>query len=349
MAAAVSLLAACGGSESNSDEGSGAAAQAFTYSGSDRDAYLAQCAADEGSLTWYTSLAGDVVDGMVRTFSEKHPNVKVETYRGEQTDIVSRVYQEAQADRLQGDVVEVTSDGFRQLAEMQTIGVFSSPVTANAPERFTLKDDSGGILGVGDRASYVSFAYNTDKLPASAVPHTLEDLLDPALAGNIALTDSTTGVRFVGNVLQALGDEKGREFLGQLAAQNLRIEAVSGSALAGMIATGEVTSSPGIFRNHAEQESADGAPLKWVALEPVTANVGYAGVFAKAAHPCAAMLFLDMLLGSEGGQVYESLKYPRPTDDLGFTSWVPDETFKTTDDYNEAFNTWRSLFEEDFR
>jgi ABC-type glycerol-3-phosphate transport system substrate-binding protein len=95
MAAAVSLVAACGGSESNSGEGSAAAAQAFTYSGSDRDAYLAKCAADEGSLTWYTSLAGDVVDGMVRTFSEKHPNVKVETYRGEQTDIVSRVYQEA--------------------------------------------------------------------------------------------------------------------------------------------------------------------------------------------------------------------------------------------------------------
>ena len=348
MVAAVCLLAACGGSDSSTGSDA-AAAQAFTYSGSDRDAYLAKCAADEGSLTWYTSLAGDVVDAMVRAFSEKYPNVKVETYRGEQTDIVSRVYQEAQADRLQGDVVEVTSDGFRQLVEMKTIGVFSSPITANAPERFTLKDDAGGVLGVGDRASYVSFAYNTDKLPASAVPRTLQDLLSPALKGNIALTDSTTGVRFVGNVLQALGEEKGRDFLRQLTAQDVRIEAVSGSALAGMIATGEVTSSPGIFRNHAEQEIANGAPVKWVPLEPVTANVGYAGVFAKAAHPCSAMLFLDMLLGSEGGGVYESLEYPRPNDDLGFASWVPDETFKTTDDYNEAFNTWRSLYEEDFR
>jgi ABC-type Fe3+ transport system substrate-binding protein len=348
MVVTASLLAACGGSESNS-AGSDVASQAFTYSGSDRDAYLTKCAGDEGSLTWYTSLAGDVVDAMVRTFSAKYPNVKVETYRGEQTDIVSRVYQEAQADRLQGDVVEVTSDGFRQLAEMKTIGVFSSPVTANAPERFTLKDDAGGTLGIGDRASYVSFAYNTDKLPASAIPRTLQDLLTPALKGNIALTDSTTGVRFVGNVLQALGEEKGKDFLGQLAAQNLRIEAVSGSALAGMIATGEVTSSPGIFRNHAEQETANGAPVKWVPLEPVTANVGYAGVFAKAAHPCAAMLFLDMLLGEEGGKVYEGLEYPRPSDDLGFTSWVPDETFKSTDEYNEAFNTWKSLFEEDFR
>jgi iron(III) transport system substrate-binding protein len=349
VVAAASVLAACGGSDSNSSAGSDAASQAFTYSGSDRDAYLAKCAGDEGSLTWYTSLAGDVVDAMVGKFTEKYPNVKVETYRGEQTDIVSRVYQEAQADRLQGDVVEVTSDGFRQLVEMNTIAAFSSPVTADAPERFTLKDDAGGILGVGDRASYVSFAYNTDKLPASAVPRTLQDLLSPALKGNIALTDSTTGVRFVGNVLQALGDEKGREFLGQLAEQNLRIEAVSGSALAGMIATGEVTSSPGIFRNHAEQETANGAPVKWVPLEPVTANVGYAGVFAKAAHPCAAMLFVDMLLGADGGQVYESLEYPRPSDDLGFASWVPDETFETTEDYNEAFTTWRSLFEEDFR
>ena len=346
--AVVSLLTACGGAAPNAGP-SDAASEAFTYSGSDRDAYLASCAAQEGSLTWYTSLAGDVVDAMIGAFNEKHPDVKVEAYRGEQTDIVSRVYQEAQANRLQGDVVEVTSDGFRQLAEMKTIGVFSSPATANTSARFTLKGDDGGTLGVGDRASYVSFAYNTDKLPAAAVPRRLEDLLNPALKGAVALTDSTTGVRFVGNVLQILGDEKGREFLTSLAAQNVRIEAVSGSALAGLIATGEVTSSPGIFRNHAEQEISNGARVKWVPLEPVTANVGYAGVFGKAAHPCAAMLFLDTLLGSTGGQVYEGLQYPRPDDDLGFASWVPDETFKTTDDYNEAFNTWRSLFEENFR
>jgi iron(III) transport system substrate-binding protein len=349
MVAVATLLAGCGGSESSSSGDRNTASQAFTYSASDRDAYLTKCAAEEGSLTWYTSLAGDVIDAMIKAFNEKHPGVKVETYRGEQTDVVSRVYQESQTDRLQGDVVEVTSDGFRQLAEMKTLGVFSSPVTAGASERFTLKDADGGILGIGDRASYVSFAYNTDKLPESAVPRALEDLLNPALNGKIALTDSTTGVRFIGNVLQALGDEKGRDFLTKLAAQNLRIEAVSGSALAGMIATGEVTSSPGIFRNHAAQETVDGAPVKWVPLQPVTANVGYAGVFANSAHPCASMLFLDTLLGSTGGQVYEGLQYPRPSDDLGFTSWVPDETFKTTDEYNEAFKTWSSLFEENFR
>lgn len=349
--AVASLVAACSGSGSGptSSSSSDAASKAFTYSGSDRDAYLTKCAAQEGSLTWYTSLAGDVNDAMIQAFNKKYPNVKVNTYRGEQTDIVSRVYQESQADRLQGDVVEVTSDGFRQLAEMKTIGVFSSPVATGKSDRFTLKDGDGGILGIGDRASYVSFAYNTDKLPAAAVPHTLEDLLNPALQDKIALTDSTTGVRFVGNVLEALGDEKGREFLKKLTAQHPRIEAVSGSALAGMIGTGEVTSSPGIFRNHAQQETASGAPVKWVSLEPVTANVGYAGVFAKAAHPCAAMLLVDMLLGSTGGQVYQDLQYPRPDDDLGFKSWVPDETFKTTDDYNEAFKTWQSLYEETFR
>ena len=343
------LLAACGGADGAASDSGSANSAALTYSDSDRDTYLVDCAKKEGSLTWYTSLAGDVIDEMIADFTETYPGIAVDTYRGEQTDIVARVYQETQADRLQGDMVEVTSDAFRQLAEMEVIAPFSSPVTADSSDRFTLKNDDGEVLGIGDRASYVSFAYNTDEIPEADVPKTLDDLLSPNLKGKLALTDSTTGVRFMGNILEAKGEEAGTEFIEKLGEQDVRIEAVSGSALAGLISTGEAMASPGIFRNHAEQYVADGAPVKWVPLEPVTANVGYVGVFAGAEHPCAAMLLLDMLLGESGGKIYSGLQYPRPDDDLGFDSWVPDETFTTTEDYNDAFMSWQDLFEQNFR
>ncbi|SFB85643.1 ABC-type Fe3+ transport system, substrate-binding protein [Nocardioides terrae] len=346
--AAVSLLAACGGNDSSAKE-AGASSKALNYTGSDRDAYLAGCAKKEGSLTWYTSLAGDVIDDMIAKFNEAYPDVRVDTYRGDESDITSRVVEETKAGRLQGDIMELSSDAYRELAATGVMAEFSTPISSKYSDRFTLKDDNGGILGIGDRASYVSFAYNKDKIPAKDVPKTWDDLLNPALKGKIALTDSTTGVRLLGNILTNMGDEKGRAFIEKLAAQKIRIESVSGSALAGMVASGEADSSPGVFRNHVAQLTEDGNPIEWVPLEPVTANVGYAGIFKKSEHPCAAMLFTDTLLGDAGTEIFDSLQYPRPDEDLGFTSWVPDETFKTPEQYQKAFTTWQDLFESSFR
>jgi iron(III) transport system substrate-binding protein len=347
------LVTACGGGGGNSGSGGDDAAaedSPFLFTGDDRTSRLEECAADEDGLTWYTSLAGDAPDAMAAGFNEAYPDIKVEIFRGEQTDVVSRVVQENQAGRLQGDVVEVTSDGFRILGDLGVLTPFTTPTIGDYDERFVIADPEGGdgVLGVGDRASYVGFAYNTEELAEGDVPETIEDLLDPALKGKLAITSSTTGVRFVGNVFEKLGEEEGQQFLEDFAAQDIRVEAVSGSALAELIGRGEVASSPGIFRNHAEELKEQGQPIDWIPLEPVTANVGYAGAFADAPSPCSAALFLDFELGEEGTAIYEDLQYPRPSEDLGFETWVPDESFETTDDYNEAFETWSSTFDELF-
>lgn len=345
------ILAACGGGGTKSTaEGDAPANDSpFMHAGDDRTEYLKECAAGEGGLTWYTSLSGKVVDKLVQEFTAEYPDIKVEVFRGEQTDVVSRVVQESQAGRLQGDVVEVTSDGFRVLADLGVLAPFTSPALDDYSERFTIPAPEGdGALGVADRASYVGFAYNTEALPEEDVPSDLEDLLDPALKGKMAITSSTTGVRFVGNAYERFGEKKGEEFLRQFAEQNIRVEAISGNALSGLIGTGEVVSSPGIFRNHVEQLKKDGVPIEWVPLEPVTANVGYAGAFADASSPCSAALFLDFELGDPGTEIYENLYYPRPSEDLGFESWVPDETFESTDAYTEAYETWSSTFDKLF-
>lgn len=345
------LLTACGGANgSNSGDAAANEDSVFLLAGDDRTASLEDCAAKEDGLTWYTSLAGAIVDDLVAGFGEQYPDIKVDVFRGEQTDIVSRVVQESQAGRLQGDVVEVTSDGFRVMADLGVLTPYLSPALGDYSERFTIAAPEGGdgVLGVGDRASYVGFAYNTEALPAADVPKDFEDLLDPALKGKVAITSSTTGVRFVGNAYERFGEEEGQEFLRKFAAQDVRVEAVSGSALAEMIARGEVVSSPGIFRNHAQALKDAGQPIEWVPLEPVTANVGYAGAFKDAASPCSAMLFLDFELGEQGTKIYQSLQYPRPSEDLGFESWVPDETFESTDDYNTAFEKWGKTFDELF-
>ena len=346
--AATSLLAGCGSSGDDAKD-EGVNTEALTYSGADRDTYLAECAKEEGSLTWYTSLAGEVIDNMISAFNDKYPDIRVDAYRGDESDITSRVIEETKADRLQGDIMELSSDAYRELASTGVMAAFGTPLSSNYSERFTLKNDDGDIIGIGDRASYVSFAYDTNEIAAGDVPKTWEDLLNPALKGKIALTDSTTAVRLIGNFLTNMGEEDGRDFIAKLAKQDVRVESVSGSALAGMVASGEIPASPGVFRNHVHQLAEEGNPIEWAPLQPVTANVGYAGVYAKTKHPCAAMLFIDMLLGETGEKVYSDLQYPRPDEDLGFESWVPDETFTSPEDYQKAFTTWQELFETSFR
>lgn len=324
-------------------------AEAFLYEGDDRQEHLEECAAEEGNeVQWYTSLAGQIHDGIIRGFNEKHPDIEIVTFRGDETDISSRVVQEQNANKFNGDVIELSSDAYRQLIGIGAIGEFASPYSDDYSDRFTITSEDGAIQGLGDRTSYVGFAYNTDKLPDADVPRTQEDLLEPALKGKLALTDSTTGVRFLGNVLTNMGDEAGQAFIDSLAEQDVRVESVSGSALAEMIATGEVVASPGIFRNHVQQIEED-SPITWVPLEPVTANVGYSGVFAQAPHPCSSMLFLDFILSPEGAEIYDAAQYPRPDDDLGFSSWVPDESYDDVDEYEEASTLWQETFEDAFR
>jgi iron(III) transport system substrate-binding protein len=350
------LLTACGGGEETTsgaapggDQGEAPAeGSPLMFTGADRTQRLEECAADEGGMTWYTSLAGPVVEQLVQSFGDEYPDINVEVFRAGQNDLVSRVVQENQAGRLQADVVEVTSDGFRMLAELGVLTPYESPAFEDYNERYRITDDAGNILGVGDRASYVGFGYNTDALPKGAVPEELEDLADPALAGKLAITSSSTGVRFVGNALHAFGEEDGEQFLQQIADQGIRVEAISGSALAGLIANGEVVASPGVFRNHVAVLQEEGNPIEWVPLEPVTANIGYAGAFADASAPCSASLFLDFQLGDQGTAIYEELHYPRPSEDLSFETWVPDETFESTDAYNEAFEKWSALFDQLF-
>jgi iron(III) transport system substrate-binding protein len=323
-------------------------AEIFMYNGDDREAFLMACAAEEGNeVQWYTSLAGKIHDGIIEGFQAKYPDMEVVTFRGDETDISSRIVQETLAKKPNADVMELSSDAYRQIVAFGVMGEFTSPFSANYSDRFTIRSEAGEIQGLADRTSYVGFAYNTDKLAAADVPATIDDLLNPALKDKLAITDSTTGVRFLGNVLTNMGEAAGGEFIAKLGEQNVRVESVSGSALAGLIASGEVTASPGIFRNHVQQIEGE-SPIKWVPLEPVTANVGYSGVFKDAPHPCSAMLFLDFVLGDDGGAIYAAAKYPRPDEDLGFASWVPDESY-SVEDYEDASVLWLETFDSTFR
>jgi len=142
-------------------------------------------------------------------------------------------------------------------------------------------------------------------------------------------------------------DTLGREFLNKMAAQEMTVQNMSGAALAGLVASGEVPLSPTIFDADVTVAKQKGAPIEWRPLEPVVTTVGYSGLSANAAHPHAALLFLDYIHSKEGQQLMMKGGLWSPREDLGSL----DQKFKkiyldskySLDELEKKLTEWENL------
>jgi hypothetical protein len=62
---------------------------------------------------------------------------------------------------------------------------------------------------------------------------------------------------------------KGEEFVRKLKSQEVSLHAVSGRAVADLVASGELGASPTVFRSHASEIAASGAPVTWIPMDLV--------------------------------------------------------------------------------
>ena len=354
-------LSACGGGSAaapaSSNAGTGAPAQTgapstpeqlAAYQGSDRQQVLEAGAKKEGTLTWYTSLAGPIIDSLAAGFKAKYPYLKVDIFRGDESVLMTRALQEAQAGKPVFDTIEVTPTTSRLLAEAKLLAPYSSPTAAKLPEVLKTPGANGLTVNASDRISYIGFGYNTKLIPADAVPKKTDDLMNPALAGKLTLAGSTTGNRWAASVLHLMGDDKGRKWLADFAAkQKPTVQQVSGKAVLDLIAKGELPASPTIFLDHVEQAKATGQPVEWVPLEPVVGNAGQVSFDIKAPHPNAGLLYVDYLLG-DGQEVLRQNSYFPATEKVPFNVWIP-ETGRTAAQVEQDAKDWADLFKADFR
>jgi len=344
------LLASCGGtaapasSAQTASSGKPTTPEAIAaYQGADRQQVLEDGAKKEGSLQFYTSLAGDVVQAIADRFQQKYPYVKVEVYRGNGDDLLTRITQEQSAKKPIADVIHGDEDTVAQLNGAKALVPYYSPGAAQIPTD-DLDPASGGLnYDVMNTVLYMSFAYNTKSLPESAVPKTYQDLLNPALKGKMAITGTgNSGPRWVGTVVGAAGEDVIHKMAQQQAVQ---VQMVAAKAVMDLISSGEVVASPTIFRDHTQQAVDAGAPVKWVPLEPVVGGFSGLGMLAGAPHPNAAMLFLDWALGADFKQVQVDYHMGNPSVDPGFKTARPGHGLSLAD-RTKAFQTWQSLLRE---
>ena len=190
--------------------------------------------------------------------------------------------------------------------------------------------------------------FNTQLIPPAVAPRSLKDLLDPKWKGKMAITSTTTGARWIGNVLETLG----REFLDKLADQEVSVQDMAPASLINLVVSGEIPLSPTIFDANVTLAKQKGAPVEWRPLEPVVTTVGSAALLAKAANPHTALLFIDFLLSKEGQQLILKGGLWSPREDMGsleqkFTKNYLDEKY-SSEEMEAKIGQWEGLLRQLF-
>lgn len=337
LAAALALaLTACG---SDSDP---AGTAALTDQGLSRADVLA-LAEEEGSVSFYTTMAAPTADALADAFEKAYPGITVEVFANNADVVVSKVTSEHQAGKPGADVLEIDNFALQPLQERGVVQPFYSAAAGDLPaEVKKAAETDGENYYVNDRVLYISLGYNSDEV--TEVPTTLDDLLAPDLKGRLAFAEGTVAARWVGGVLHTLGGEEGTAFIEELGAQDVKLAPVTTAALADLLVAGQYDATPALLSN-APSTRAD-APIAWAAVGLPVASTGSVSVVKGAEHPAAAALLSDFLIGPEGQAVFTSKGYASPAEAPDFESWDPLETYRTSDDFQQAYGEWQGLLDE---
>lgn len=290
---------------------------------------LIDAAQREGQLSLYT-LVGDPFVEMAKTFGKKY-GIEVEITQGRISDLSTKMLAEREAGKYTVDalyqtwsVMNETLLPARALAPVKPAIV--SPDALNRTKwvdgQIKFLDKGKTYLPVIGRLPALIFAYNTQLLDPRNEPKTLEQLLE--FKGKIQLS-----------MLGASGDDYlqwmywggHQKFLKALGALKPPMVA---DLTAGFrsLARGDFTILMGGTQVRIDPLVRQGLPLKAVGFLPrerptvgmVTYNAATPALVTRAPHPNAAKLFVNWMLGREGGTLAakaggnESLRKDVPKD-----------------------------------
>ncbi len=338
LVASVMLLAACSGNDADHPDSSILVDQDISRS------ELADRAVDEGTVSYYTTVAGPTAEALASAFEDAHPGIAVEVFTGNLDVLASKIASENQAGRVMADVIEADNFGQQQMREQELIQPFYSPSAQDLPaDARTSADEAGLDYFVDDRVLFISAGYNPEETDGLSFAD-LDDLLVPELKGRMAVAQGTVAARWVGGVLEQLGQDEGTDFIRRLGEQDLKLAPVTTAALADLLVAGQYAATPSLLSNAPGMRKD--APLEWVPLGTAVASTGSVSIADGTAHPAAAALFADFLVSPEGQAVYAANGYTSPGEEVDFPTWDPLSSYPTTEEFNAAYEQWQGLLEE---
>ncbi len=316
------------------------------------DRALIDAAKKEGSVAWYSTA---IVDQFIRpaalAFEAKY-GIRVDYSRASTAELELRVINEARAGRMIADLVDGTTTSV-VLRRQNLIEKWTPP--NNFPERDV--DPDGYWVACNEYV--LAPGYNTDLIPKGSEPKTFEDLLAPAYKGKMvwnATPSSSSGQGFVGNVLMAMGEEKGRAYLAKLGQQDIHGMKAAARQVLDTVISGEFSIALQIFNNHAVISARKGAPVGWLKMEPALAVVLPMSVTRGSPHPNAGKLLFEFIISDEGqaimakaGELPASPNVPPIDPELRPETGHFRASFIPPDKLTASLASWSKVYDEYFR
>ncbi len=272
------------------------------------DTALIDAARKEGSVNWYSTLiVNQIVRPMSEAFEKKYPGIKVQYSRATSSDVALKIRNEARAKRVQADIFDGSNTVFL-LEDASLVADYKPKAAADWPQ--SLRDTKGHWTALN--LFYWTAAVNTNTVKAADIPQTFADLLNPRWKGQIAWTyDLTPGgpPGFIHNILTTMGQDKGMAYLRAFAKQEPVVIPAAQRVVLDKVVSGEYSLAVMILNYHATISQGQGAPIKWLRMEPLLQSMSLVSVVKDAPHPNAARLLTEFMLSDEGQKVMSDNDY----------------------------------------
>lgn len=309
---------------------------------SDQDAIL-EGAKKEGVLVVYTSMSVDQAQRILDVFKTKYPFLKTTMFRAVGERLLTKIMTEAQAGKYDFDAVQSAESQAYFLKKKNLLQRYVSPEAKHIQKPFF--DPDGYWTAVYIMPNVI--AYNALMVKRNEVPKTDEDLLQPKWKGKMGM-DHTKPEWFAWK-LKRMREEKGLAYMKKLGAQEFRLYAGL-SVVTNLLAAGEFPLVLNTYLHNVEDIKRKGAPVDWIAQDPIFTKFQPLGIASKAPHPNAAKLFTDFMLSEEGQKVIAS--FGRVPTRRGVTTSVQGldklnyviDNIAAGDDFNKNYELFRSIF-----
>jgi ABC-type Fe3+ transport system substrate-binding protein len=318
------------------------------------DSSLIEAAKKEGEVVWYTTLiVTQIVRPVASAFEKKYPGIKVSFTPAPFQEVATRIVNEGRSGNVKADLF----DGGATFYAINAAG-FVAPYKPAAAAAYPAEFKDPEAYWTANIIQVVSPAINTDLVPASDAPKTLQDLLDPKWRGRMAWTDAPSASGppgFIGAVLLSLGKEKGMQFLTGLAEQRIANIPSNQRVVLDQSIGGQYPLVLCVYNYHAAISAAQGAPVEWLKVMPIL-TFGSVSMVKNGPHPNATKLFIEFMLSEEGQKIHADAGYipahpnvaaksPALKPDVG----KYDYQLVTPEMYNTNAAEWTSIYKKLFQ
>ncbi len=250
----------------------------------------------EGQLVWYTSLALRDSQPVVEKFAQRFPFIRTELVRKSSEDVLQLALVEARAGNQRADVWQTGLLETFQLSKDVPLVKLDKKIT---PELSAFRADQIEKDGrwATIRVNTFGVGFNTKLVNRNEIPKTWEGFLDAKWKGKMAV--EAEDYNWFANLQQILGAQKAADLLKGLAANGIQLRKGHTTTME-LVAAGEIAVMINANTQRAEELKRRGAPVDWVAIEPIPTELHVVSIFEKAPHPAAARLFVNWLLSVEG-------------------------------------------------